>query len=731
MRAAASAACYLPPMRTTTSLSLVLALVAAAAGAPPARAQDPKPDPKKDSAKADEPKPQVWEFPREFQAAGRKAALHEPQVLSRDAATGDVKLRFAVRILDGAGRITWGMTEAAGKSHLDLTSRLVLVDGIAAGATALPQLQDKEKADVEKGLAESFPKELLLRLELVTGAPGATPKEPAQPPKYSLAVPEILVRRTPAVLVQTDGELVKDVVGEFPLEYAVNTAADLFRDPKSDTWFLLADGSWLEAKSLQGPWKLAAQVPLLLSQLKVDHPRGHVRAFVPGTPEYQERTGGKKPAPPAVLPEVIVRDKPAELILLEGDPLFLMVPGGKLQVVANTASDVLYHGKSERFYLLVAGRWYQADDLNGPWKEAFGGLPEEFSRIPRDHVRAHVVWCVPGTPEAEEAAALATLEERGTIAKGASITVQFDGKEPRMVPLEGIDVKMAINCDDEVFLAEGTYWCCARGAWFRSDDPKANWLPAATVPAVLAQLPETGGAYHARSVRALGPAENGMLTAVNGGWSGVLLWKNAPLYGAGWYRRGILRAGNWYPYPRTFGENRWYDPLAGVFQARTVGYTAEMKARASEWSPYTASYGRVRQYADRWNQGGRRMFPWAFETSRFQLDAARPDPFETWGTNLKEREGLPVARFPFGDRSGDVAPREPSTVADEKGRVWRLGAKGPEAWTDTAFAPDKDCGVLEKAWLEAFARFNARPAQLRAWAEKRRAPLPVNPTVTK
>ena len=46
------------------------------------------------------------------------------------------------------------------------------------------------------------------------------------------------------------------------------------------------------------------------------HPRGHVRQFVPGTPEYAQRGPVKKPASPAAIPEVIVRDKPADLVLL-------------------------------------------------------------------------------------------------------------------------------------------------------------------------------------------------------------------------------------------------------------------------------------------------------------------------------------------------------------------------------------------------------------------------------
>lgn len=671
----------------------------------------------------------AWEYPREVLAAGRRTFLHEPQVLSRDAAKDSVKLRFPVQVLDAAGRIFWGMTEATGTTHFDLASRLVLVDGITAGDAAMPQLGEKERADVLAALPAAMPKELTLRLELVTAAAGAPPADGGI--KAATTAPEIFVRRTPAVLVQIDGEPVKDLVAEFPIEYVVNTAADLFRDPKSDTWYLLADGSWLEAKSLQGPWKAAAQMPILLTQIPITHPRGHVRMFMPGTQESAARGVPKKGAAAAPVPEVIVREKPAELVLLKGDPLLTMVPGVKLLAVANTESDMLFHPKTESFYLCVSGRWFTAEDVSGPWKEAFGALPPELSKIPRDHALGHLAWCIPGTPEAAEAVALTSIEERATISRATSVTVSYEGKEPRVVPLEGSNVKFATNTDDDVFSADGAFWCCAKGLWFRSDDGRANWSPAPSVPLTLSSVTESCGLFQTKFVRAAGPAEQGFRFAVSGGFQGVFVSKGAPVHGTGAVRRGVLRDGNWFPYPRTWGENRWYDPVAGVFQARSVRYGADMKAAADEWSPYTASYGRVRQFADRYGQGGRRMFPFTADSGRFDLSAGRPDPFGPWGTQVKERDGLDAKRFPLGDRSAETSPKEPAVVADAKGVVWRAGAKSAETWNGKDWAAGEGFGDAERAALETLVRIRSRPDQLRAWAEKRRAALPVNPTITR
>jgi hypothetical protein len=43
--------------------------------------------------------------------------------------------------------------------------------------------------------------------------------------------------------------------------------------------------------------------------------------------------------------------------------------------VSNTDSDVFRFGKAGNFYYLVAGRWFSAPSLNGPWTFATSQLP--------------------------------------------------------------------------------------------------------------------------------------------------------------------------------------------------------------------------------------------------------------------------------------------------------------------------------------------------------------------
>jgi hypothetical protein len=79
---------------------------------------------------------------------------------------------------------------------------------------------------------------------------------------------------------------------------------------------------------------------------------------------------------------VFVSMIPAEMVLLRGEPAYTTVPGTRRLWVNNTDSDVFRAGQTGPFYSLVAGRWFAAPALAGPWKVATLTLPDDFTRIP-------------------------------------------------------------------------------------------------------------------------------------------------------------------------------------------------------------------------------------------------------------------------------------------------------------------------------------------------------------
>ncbi len=671
----------------------------------------------------------AWEFPKELKLGGQRMSLHEPTVLTYDDATGATTLRAPLAITDGVGRVSWSAIEMSGMSHVDLSSRLVLFDGGAVAGSLLSAVPEADRERLGTALSEGAPKELVLRLELFTDRPGAAP-EAAKTAKQNMLPPAIHVRRSPAILIQVDGEPAMRQVADFPIEYVTNSATDLFRHTSQGDWYMLVNGFWATSKKLEGPWAwLEGKLPIVMTQLKIDHPRGHVRRWIPSTKRYRKNFGDAERVAPA-LPEIIVATRPAELIQLHGDPLFTLVPGAKLMVVANTESDVLFHPKLGKYFLSLAGRWFTADEVDGKWAETYGSLPPEFARIPRDHARSHLLWCVPGTPEANEAAARAILKTRGTLHERVRAQVRFAEKSPKSAPLNDTKVRIVTNSEDDCFQIGDAYYTCVRGAWFRTEDPRSSFKPVAELPETLHAIPESTSCHHVNACDALGAGEKVVTFAVDSSYDGVYVHKGAPVYGTAWHKRGTLRNKNWYPRARTYGENRWYDPVAGVFQPRSVRYDEAGVPMASLWSPYTASYGRIRWFADRYRQGGRRMIPYDRVDDDFNLASPRFDVYATWGNDLKARNGADPARFPLGDRAKDTSAEEPAIVADAEGRAHRLVNGAIERHASEKWATVTDADDDVKARLAAHERTRLRASQLSTWMTKRRAPLPINPEVT-
>lgn len=704
-------------MPRAKTLPLLLALAALLPAAPATRAQD---------APAAAAQRALWAFPKDMKVKGRTVRLFEPIVRSYDPATDAVALRFALEVTDSIGRKGYGWVDADATAQVDLRSRLFRAEGVKASGAMLIGVAAPDTEAVEPNVGAELPAQMLLRLELLLERPGAAPETPSL--KLNSLAPRIHVRRTPAVLVQIDGEPVLEPVSTFPLTYVANSMSDLLHEAGTGRWFLLLDGRWLESKALEGPWKpLEGDLPVVLTQLHIEHPRGHMRRWIAGTPEYKS---GGAPDTSRPLPEVIVEKEPAELVLLEGDELFTMVaPGLKLQMVANTASDMLFHPRLGQFFLLIAGRWFVADDPLKEWKAQFGDLPEEFKAIPRSHRLAHVLACVPGTPEAAAAQALAALTEKAVVKRTAQLDVRYEGKKMDVAPLEGGAAEVVITTEDDVFRVGDVYYACGRGAWFSSADGKGRFNPVAALPEALRDLPASTGFLHDNACRPLGETDAGFVFSVSGGYSGVFPNRGAVVHGTGWTLRGLLRNENWYPRPRTWGENRWYDARSGIFQPRSVAYGEDGRPIASDWSPYTASYGRVEHYALRYHQGGRRMFTFTSGRRGFDPDASRPDVWETWATDVVSINGIPVKELPLGDRRDEAAGASEVVIADPDGNVLRAGENGAEQWKDGKWAAASSPPAAAAHWLDAFARINAAPAEWNAWRRKRAAPLPVNPDV--
>src|SRR5262249_6799757 len=222
-------------------------------------------------------------------------------------------------------------------------------------------------------------------------------------------------------------------VKDTPLMFAINTNWDMFYEPGTSQYFLLNEQAWLTtADPLNGPWTPVKSLPGSFSKLPDDPNWADAKKAIPGKPATR-------------IPGVFTSTEPAEMILVDGEPTYSPVPGTKLLYVSNTASVLFLHTGEKQYYFLVAGRWFRAQQLAGPWAAASTDLPEDFRRIPDGHPLAPVRASVPGTEEARDAVLLASVptKSRVQVGQAPSASVAYEGT-PKFEAISNTEVSYAV-----------------------------------------------------------------------------------------------------------------------------------------------------------------------------------------------------------------------------------------------------------------------------------------------
>jgi hypothetical protein len=254
--------------------------------------------------------------------------------------------------------------------------------------------------------------------------------------------------------------------------------------------------------------------------------------------------------------------------------------------VSNPAMPVFKDTKSSTFYYLVAGRWFSAPALPGPWTAASANLPAEFARIPEDSPMAFVLSSVPGTIEAKDAVLLASVPHKATITiSDATVTVAYQG-DPKFVAIQGTPMKYAVNTAYQVINANGQYYCCYNGVWFVAPAPTGPWAVCTSVPAVIYTIPPSCPVYNVTYVQVYSSTPTTVVCGYTSGYSGeYVAATGALMFGAGMLVGAAIAENDcWHPYyPCCYSYG-----CAGYYH---YGYGGYASASYAHYGPYgSASY---------------------------------------------------------------------------------------------------------------------------------------------
>jgi hypothetical protein len=394
--------------------------------------------------------------------------------------------------------------------------------------------------------------------------------------------PRILVSTKPAVLVVLDGPPVMAPVPGTDLAYAVNTNWDLLR--AGATYYLRHEQSWLTSPAHTGPWTPATTLPPSFQRIPArDSNWDDVRKAVPG-----------KPLAPAAAPTVFVSETPVELILLEGEPKLETIKGTQLSWVTNTESDLFRSSTDQRFYYLVAGRWFRADKLDGPWTFATTDLPADFARIPANHPRGDVLALVPGTRQAQEAVIQGHIPQTARVdrKKVQAPAVRYQGP-PEWKPIEGTSLAYAANSPYDVLKVGDLYYLSFQAVWFVARSPDGPWELADKVPGEIYDIPPSSPIYHTTYVYVYDTDPDWVTYGYLPGYYGSYYAWGVMAYGTGWYYPPYIYDDVYWPYAYTYGAGTWYNEHTGRYGRSAVAYGPYGGiGRGAAYNPTTGTYTR-------------------------------------------------------------------------------------------------------------------------------------------
>jgi hypothetical protein len=564
--------------------------------------------------------------------AGGQVLIYQPQIATWERQREMLAYSAVSYQVKGATRPELGTVTFEASTDVSLDERLVRFTNIRVTESSFPKLSREQVRDITDTIVSGIPDvNRVIALDRVLASVDKSQIRPSNVEGVKADPPTIFYSTTPAVLVNIDGDAIWSPIPSNDLKYAVNTNWDLFEHEQTKTYFLRNDKVWLKAYTLKGPWTAAGKLPESFSKLPADENWKDVKSALPGS-----RVSS--------VPAVFVSTTPAEMILVQGPPIYTTVAGASpLMWLQNTESDVFRFGSTGAVYYLVAGRWFSAPSLLGPWTFATEKLPDAFKEIPLEHQRSRVLASVPGTPQAAEAILLAQVPQTARVNKKTTMApeVQYQG-EPQFEPIPTTTVSRAVNTDKDIIKVGDLYYMCFQGVWFMARSATGPWEVATTVPDAIYKIPASSPSHNVTYVTVVEDNDDEWVTyAAVAGYTGMMVAWGCVVWGSGWYYPPYIGYGGFYPiyypfYP-TYGFSAWYNPWTGGYgrSAAVYGPYGGMGATA-RYNPRTGTYSRS---ASAWGPYGSRTVGEAYNprTGTYARTNQGSGVYGSWGATSVQR----------------------------------------------------------------------------------------------
>ncbi|HYN61348.1 MAG TPA: carbohydrate-binding family V/XII, partial [Rubrivivax sp.] len=197
-------------------------------------------------------------------------------------------------------------------------------------------------------------------VDMLDGGSSAQPK-----PSLANGVPAIYTSQVPAELIVFNGQPNFVPITGTQLLWAANTTSDTLIDTANSNYYVLMSGRWFRAAALTGPWTFVPNdaLPADFARIPPQAPAGAVLPTVAGTSQAQEAVISNSIPQTATVP---LKNGPTFTPNFDGPPQYSPIAGTSLSYVVNSSEPVIQVAPNA-YYAVVAGVWFTAPGITGPW----------------------------------------------------------------------------------------------------------------------------------------------------------------------------------------------------------------------------------------------------------------------------------------------------------------------------------------------------------------------------
>ena len=390
--------------------------------------------------------------------------------------------------------------------------------------------------------------------------------------------PIIIYKNKPTTLILIDGEPVLKDDEQLKMKRVINTAFLIVEDPTSKKYYLYGAQHWYVSASLKDGYKVTTSLPSKIKSLNDEIVKKQKE-----DPNYTPATNT------GVASDMLISISPAEIIQSSGAASFASIAGTNLLYVSNSEDDIFKNINDQKYYVLIAGRWYVAPKLEGEWTFiASDKLPDDFNKIPEGSDKDNVLASVAGTDASKEAVMDAQIPQTAKVdRKTATCTVKYDGT-PKFEKIEGTSLELAVNTSSTVVKSGVKYYCVETGIWFVADKPEGPWKVSDERPKDVEKIPASSPAYNVQYVYIYDSTPDVVYVGYTPGYMGCYVYGTTVVYGTGYYYNPWYGP-YYYPRPVTYGFSMHYNPWTGWsmgFHYSTGFFTVHVHTHPGYWGPH-------------------------------------------------------------------------------------------------------------------------------------------------